>query len=234
MMLRITPRRALPAPLAPASLKPEQRAAVHMIASLLLDYPDDAWYERLVVLRHEVRSLPDRVREPLDTFLTYAEGADAAALRRDYVKTFDLKRKCALYLTYYAAGDTRRRGAALVTFIEAYRAAGWEFDAAELPDYIPAVLEFSAMSGSRIAGDLLAAHREGIEVLRHALESQQSPWADVVRAVTLSLPPIDERTRERYLQLINEGPPAETVGLSFPGGLPPFAAQSTPGLQEVR
>ena len=154
-----------------------------------------------------------------------------------YVTTFDLKRKCSLYLTYYATGDTRKRGTALVTILEAYRAAGWEFDADELPDYLPAVLEFSAMSDSEIAAGLLSSHREGIEVLRAALEAMDSPWAGVVRAVTLSLPPIDEATRERYLALISEGPPTETVGLSFlgipgfpaepgtGGNLPPFSAR---------
>jgi nitrate reductase delta subunit len=62
-----------------------------------------------------------------------------------------------------------------------------------------------------------------VEVLRFALESQESPWAAVVRAVTLSLPPIDERTRERFLRLVNEGPPTETVGID---ALPPFSPAS--------
>ncbi|MFM9701179.1 nitrate reductase molybdenum cofactor assembly chaperone, partial [Streptomyces europaeiscabiei] len=94
-----------------------------------------------------------------------------------------------------------------VTLLEAYRAAGWEFDADDLPDFLPAVLEFSARADSEIALSLLAAHREGIEVLRAALEGMSSPWALVVRTVTQSLPPIDAATRERYLDLINEGPP---------------------------
>ncbi|PYD00070.1 nitrate reductase molybdenum cofactor assembly chaperone, partial [Microbacterium esteraromaticum] len=49
-----------------------------------------------------------------------------------------------------------------------------------------------------------------------ALEGMDSPWADVVRAVTLSLPKVDQRTRERVLALVNEGPPTETVGMSLP------------------
>ena len=85
-----------------------------------------------------------------------ATSAGVTEWQRRYVVTFDLKRKCSLYLSYYATGDTRRRGAALVTFKEAYRAAGWEFDAPELPDYLPAVLEFSAVSDSPIA---VGAHR---------------------------------------------------------------------------
>lgn len=213
---RVTPRRALPDALAPASLTREQRRTVHMLASLLLDYPDAQWFERLPVFEAHAAALPASVGEPLGELLRTARESGASALQKMYVTTFDLKRKCSLYLSYYATGDTRRRGTALVTFLDAYRAAGWEFDAPELPDYLPAVLEFSARSQSDVADAVLAAHREGVEVLRAALEGMDSPWADVVRAVTLSLPKVDQRTRERVLALVNQGPPTETVGLSLP------------------
>lgn len=220
---RVTPRRALPPELAPVRLTTPERSRVHMLASLLLDYPDAAWFQRLPVLRDHLAGLPEAVAAPLAEFIGLAETAGEVEWQRRYVTTFDLKRKCSLYLSYFATGDTRRRGVALVTFLEAYRAAGWAFDADDLPDYLPAVLEFSARADSEIADALIASHREGIEVLRAALESSESPWAQVVRVVTLSLPPIDERTRERFLELINEGPPTETVGLSFLGQLPPFS-----------
>ena len=213
---RVTPRRRLPDALAPAPLTAAQRQTVHMLASLLLDYPDGQWFERLDVFESHTATLPAAVAEPLQRFLLRAREAGASDWQQRYVTTFDLKRKCSLYLSYYATGDTRRRGTALVTFLDAYRAAGWEFDAAELPDYLPAVLEFSARSQSDVADAVLAAHREGIEVLRAALEGMDSPWADVVRAVTLSLPKVDQRTRERVLALVNEGPPTETVGMSLP------------------
>jgi len=217
---RVTPRRKLPPSLDALELTRDQRQRVHMAASVLLDYPDADWFAKLPTVRSLVEPLPDEVRTLLIGFIDVA--AASTGFDRRYVNTFDLKRKCSLYLTYYANGDTRKRGTALVTILEAYRAAGWEFDAQELPDYLPAVLEFSAMSESEIAAALLSSHREGVEVLRAALEGMDSPWADVVRAVTLSLPPIDDATRERYLDLINEGPPTETVGLSFLGNLPPF------------
>ncbi len=213
---RVTPRRALPDALTPASLTAAQRRTVHMLASLLLDYPDARWFERLDVFASNAAALPASVREVLERFIGRAREAGASDLQKMYVTTFDLKRKCSLYLSYYATGDTRRRGTALVTFLDAYRAAGWEFDAPELPDYLPAVLEFSARSQSDVADAVLAAHREGVEVLRAALEGMDSPWADVVRAVTLSLPKVDQRTRERVLALVNQGPPTETVGLSLP------------------
>ncbi len=230
---RVTPRRAMPKELPPLRLSKDERAGIHMLASLLLDYPDAGWFARIDRLRPHIAGLPAPVAELFDAFVTDAEEAGPLEWQRRYVRTFDLKRKCSLYLSYYATGDTRRRGTALVTFLEAYRAAGWEFDADDLPDFLPAVLEFSARSDSEIADALIASHREGIEVLRAALEGMDSPWARVVRAITLSLPPIDARTRERFLDLVNEGPPTETVGLSFLGGLPPFSPQagSTPFVQ---
>ncbi|WP_417561802.1 nitrate reductase molybdenum cofactor assembly chaperone [Microbacterium sp.] len=222
---RATPRRPLPAALAALALTRPQRQRVHMAASILLDYPDAAWFGGLPAVRELVAPLPGELRDPLARFMDGAQASPAHEWERLYVTTFDLKRKCSLYLTYYATGDTRKRGTALVTIQEAYRAAGWEFAAADLPDFIPAVLEFSALSDSEVAAALISSHREGIEVLRAALEGMDSPWADVVRAVTLSLPPIDDATRERYLDLISEGPPTETVGLSFLGNLPPFHAR---------
>ncbi|MDF2561933.1 MAG: narJ [Microbacterium sp.] len=198
---RVTPRRELPTELTSLVLSAEQRAAAHMIASLLLDYPDDAWFARLPLLQERAADLPTPIADALTRFIAAATTAGTTEWQRRYVVTFDLKRKCSLYLSYYATGDTRKRGTALVTFLEAYRAAGWEFDAQELPDYLPAVLEFSALSDSPIAEALIASHREGIEVLRAALEAMDSEWAAVVRAITLSLPPVDARTRERFLAL---------------------------------
>lgn len=235
VLARVTPRRAMPPELPSVRLTHAQRSHAHMLASLLLDYPDARWFSRLPALREHAERLPAAISSPLIAFIDEAESAGDAAWQRRYVTTFDLKRKCSLYLSYYATGDTRRRGVALVTFLEAYRAAGWEFEADDLPDYLPAVLEFSARAESEIADALIASHREGIEVLRAALEGMSSPWALIVQTITQSLPPIDAATRERYLGLINEGPPTETVGLSFLGQLPPFSpvSQQTPAFRSA-
>lgn len=220
---RVVPRGRLPDALVPVRLSRRQRAHTHMIASLLLDYPDEGWFARLGAIEQHLDGLPVEIAVPLREFIAAAIAAGPVEWQRSYVVTFDLKRKCSLYLSYFATGDTRKRGTALVTFIEAYRAAGWELAADELPDYLPAVLEFSARSGDPVAEALLAAHLEGIEVLRAALEGMDSPWAKVVRTVTLSLPAVDRARRERILELVSEGPPTETVGLSFLGNLPPFS-----------
>lgn len=213
----------MPKPSEIEKLTREQRAFAHMAVSVLLDYPGPDFAERMAAVAASVDTLPEPVASQLREFLDHARSVSAADLERHYVATFDLKRKCCLYLSYYQSGDTRRRGHALVAFLDAYRRAGWEFDADELPDYLPAVLEFSARSESSVAAELIGAHRDGLEVLRAALEQQNSPYAALVRAVCRSLPPLDAATRERVLTLVNEGPPTETVGLTFLGELKPFA-----------
>ena len=102
-------------------------------------------------------------------------------LQRDYVETFDVTRRCCLYLTYFAHGDTRKRGLALVQFKQAYREAGVELDAAELPDHLCVVLEFGATVDAETAWRLLNDHRAGIEMLRIALAETGSPWHDALR-----------------------------------------------------
>ena len=213
----------MPRPAESIALSRDQRRIAHMAASLLLEYPGAEFATRMARIASSVAGLPEPIAADFQRFLDHAGAASTTALEQEYVATFDLKRKCCLYLSYYAAGDTRRRGTALVAFLEAYRAAGWEFDADELPDFLPAVLEFSARSDSRVAAELIAAHREGLEVLRAALERIDSPYAAVVSAVCRSLPEIDEATRERYLSLVNDGPPTETVGLTFLGDLAPYS-----------
>lgn len=221
----MSPVKPLPEPVAPIALTDDQRRIAHMAASILLDYPDDQRRAAWPAVADAVPSLPAPIAQRFERFLQVMMDVSADDLQKNYVATFDLKRKCAMYLTYYAAGDTRRRGMALVRFIEAYRAAGWEPSDEELPDFLPEVLEFSAASASPVAVDLLAAHRDGIEVLRAALTGFESPYVHLIEAVAASLPEIDDETRDRYLSLVNDGPPVETVGLTFLGNLKPYSAR---------
>lgn len=209
----------------------EQRQLIHMAASILLDYPVPKRYEHFQLIEDELRGakLPTPVVKEFDRFFGSDEIRTIQDLEKHYVTVFDLKRRATMYLSYYLTGDTRKRGTALVRFTEAYRAGGRELDREELPDYLPVVLEFSATGDAQIAGELLASHREGIELLRTTLESTASPYAGIVSALCMTLPPIDQATKERYLKLITDGPPAEMVGASAMGPLEPFTLGETLG-----
>ena len=182
-------------------------------ASLLLSYPDSQLLDRLPLLRSLAAALPGPVAEPLGRFLDRLAATPPRELEESYVDTFDRRRRCCLYLTYYAYGDTRRRGVALLRIKQAYRAAGLELDAGELPDHLAVVLEFAATGDADAGRQILLEHRAGLEVLRLALADAGSPYVDVVRAVCATLPPLAGDESTAVARLLAEGPPAEEVGL---------------------
>ena len=101
-----------------------QQAVALQCASLLLDYPDAALYDRLPLLRSAADRLPGGAATALLAMVDHLEMTDQHAAERAYVDLFDLRRRCCLFLTYYAYGDTRKRGMALLRFTNAYKAAG--------------------------------------------------------------------------------------------------------------
>jgi nitrate reductase delta subunit len=192
---------------------PASDQAAWQVASLLLAYPDERMRERLPLLRTVTEQLPAELAAPLTRFVDHAETTTTLDLAAHYVETFDHRRRCCLYLTYYAHGDTRKRGLALLAFKNAYRAAGLELEPDELPDHLCVVLEFAATADPEQGRRLLLDHRAGVELLRLALEDAGSPYVDVVRAVTATLPALSGSDREAVLRLAAEGPPVEEVGL---------------------
>ncbi|MBP2333185.1 nitrate reductase molybdenum cofactor assembly chaperone [Corynebacterium freneyi] len=202
-----------------------QRRTVLMAAATLLDYPGGDAESRWDAVAQVLPDLPLEASDPLAGFIAHARAVGKRALEEHYVATFDQKRRCNLYLSYYATGDTRQRGVALLSFREMLAAVGLEQDRDELPDHLCVVCEAAARepgspeTGDAIAADVLATHRDGIEVLRHALADRGSAYSGVIDALVTALPPLDEETRERYLKLVTAGPPAELVGtleLPFP------------------
>lgn len=192
-----------------------QLATAWQVVSLLLEYPTEELLGRRPLLAAAAAGLPGPVREPVSRFLTTLETAPLGQLQRDYVETFDVTRRCCLYLTYFAHGDTRKRGLALVQFKQAYRKAGVEFEAAELPDHLSVVLEFGASYDAETAWRLLNDHRAGIEMLRIALAEKGSPWHDLMLALGATLPELKGEDEDKMLALIAQGPPAEEVGLDL-------------------
>jgi nitrate reductase molybdenum cofactor assembly chaperone NarJ/NarW len=179
------------------------KAVIWQAAAHLLAYPDERFQHRLPLIKEAA--------EPhFATFLTRVAAMDPGDLAAHYVETFDLQRRCCLYLTYYTDGDTRRRGASLAALKQRFRAAGWELMDDELPDFLPVMLEFAALDPS--GETLLQEHRPGLELLLSALTEKDSPYAEVIATVCAALPPPTPAERAAARRLAAAGPPAETVG----------------------
>ncbi|GAA3098520.1 nitrate reductase molybdenum cofactor assembly chaperone [Streptosporangium carneum] len=175
------------------------QAAAHLLA-----YPDEHFWERLPLVRAAAGPC-------FEAFLGHLSRVGRGELAAHYVETFDLRRRCCLYLTYYADGDTRRRGASLARLKVRYRACGWELCGDELPDYLPVMLEFAALEPEGAA--VLRDNRAGLELLRLALRECGSPYGSVVEAVCATLPPVDRAERALVARLAGQGPPSESVGV---------------------
>ena len=187
-------------------------APVFKLASVLLQYPTVELFDGLDALDSFASdTAPKPAREAFGRFLGWLRTTPAGEVAQHYVRTFDLRRRCALYLTYPRYGDTRKRGMAMVVFKTAYREEGFVPSEDELPDYLPMVLDFAALNerGER----LLHGHRTDLELLRRALVKAESPYADVVSAVGHALPKLGKRELALVGTAWESGPPTEEVGL---------------------
>ena len=127
----------------------------YKLASVLLQYPAAALFTGLDELDAAAAGAsPKATREAFRRFLGWLAATPPTEVAQHYVETFDLRRRCALYLTYHRHGDTRTRGTAMLAFTAAYRAAGLRPSTDELPDYLPVVL------GGGLFGLLLLFKRE--------------------------------------------------------------------------
>jgi nitrate reductase molybdenum cofactor assembly chaperone NarJ/NarW len=187
-------------------------AAACKLASVLLQYPTAALFDGLDELdAFAAATSPRPARDAFARFLAWLRATAPADVARHYVQTFDLHRRSALYLTYYRYGDTRKRGLAMVAYKSAYRDAGFVPSDAELPDYLPMVLEFAALTGR--GRRLLRSRRADLELLRRALARAESPYQDVVVAVCAQLPRLGRAELAQVLTAWEAGPPREEVGL---------------------
>jgi nitrate reductase molybdenum cofactor assembly chaperone NarJ/NarW len=202
------------------------QAVVLQAASVCLQYPDETVLPMLPLVRRAVDQLPGGTpRERLTAFLDAAGATPPTRMAEHYVEVFDTRRRCCLYLTWWTDGETRRRGAALAALKARYRTAGVELDTTELPDFLPAVLEFAATADLAAGLQLLQEHRAGLELLRLALLETATLYSGPVEAVCALLPGPSPADVAAAKALARNGPPREQVGLE----LAPFSAVPTGG-----
>jgi nitrate reductase delta subunit len=197
-------------------------------ASLLLGYPDERLPGLLEPVRAALPTLPEALREPLARVVDHLEATPLPDLQVDYVETFDSRRRCNLFLTYFLHGDTRKRGLALLRFKQTYLRSGFVLDVTpaegeELPDHLCVVLEYAATVDQALGWKLMLDHRASLELLRMSLRDTGSAWAGAVEAVCATLPAVRDSDRDLVRRLAAEGPPAEEVGMT-PYGTPAFDA----------
>ncbi len=197
------------------------------LGALLLEYPDEELFAATPVMRAVAEDLPGRAGRDLGGFLERRAQLGRDRAQEEYVATFDFHKRASLHLSYFRDGDRRQRGATLLGLKRRYREAGLELLGGELPDYLPAILEFAALAPGEDADAVLARMRPGIELLRASLHEIDSAYAAVLDAVVSTLAPLSAEELAEARRIAREGPPDEEVGLepfAPPEVMPPTEA----------
>lgn len=184
------------------------------LCSVGLQYPDGALRSAACAITPgEIGPAGERQRRQIGSFLEWLRQTPLPDAQREYVETFDFARQSSLHLTYHVHGDRRQRGLELLRIKQAYSAAGFEVEGAELPDFLPLMLEFAALAPGREGIELLDRHRVSLELVRSTLAQRRSPFAALLECAVAALPGLSRRQLARIRRLAAEGPPSEEVGL---------------------
>ncbi len=192
--------------------------SVFLSLSRVLSYPDEKLLSQAQPIEKLISVLKPEISEEYLEFHNWFVGQPLLELQKNYVEIFDQKRSSCLYLTFYLNGDTRQRGMALWRFAQKYKEFGFELDNGELPDFLPAVLEFGATVDLGSSLKLLQGHQRALLVLLESLKTQESQYVHLLKILMQVLPQLSASELKEAETLINAGPPTELVGLEGYGG----------------
>ena len=156
------------------------------VLARLLSYPGAELHAHLAAMRdvlHSERAIgADRLVE-LDALIDSLIRADAMDSEAAYVELFDRGHSTSLHLFEHVHGDSRDRGPAMIDLAQTYEKAGLYLAPDELPDYLPAVLEFVSTQPPKEARAFLAEMAHIFNTLFGALQQRQSAYASILGAL---------------------------------------------------
>ena len=156
------------------------------VLSALLGYPDARLRQHLLEMRcllEDERALTPTRRTELQALIDALRNADPLQIEADYVELFDRGRATSLHLFEHVHGDSRDRGPAMIDLGQTYEKAGLILAEGELPDYLPAVLEFVSTQPPREACAFLGEMAHILNAIFAALLKRQSAYASVLGAL---------------------------------------------------
>ncbi|MBK8739707.1 MAG: nitrate reductase molybdenum cofactor assembly chaperone [Betaproteobacteria bacterium] len=156
------------------------------VLAALLGYPGAELRRHLGAMRallHEERALGGERLAELDALIDGLQRGDPLETEAAYVQLFDRGRATSLHLFEHVHGDSRDRGPAMIDLAQTYEKSGLYLAPGELPDYLPAVLEFVSTQPPREAREFLGETAHIINAIFNALQQRQSAYASVLGAL---------------------------------------------------
>jgi nitrate reductase delta subunit len=144
----------------------------------LLAYPEDELVKNVSEFR-KLFSGSSEIQELLGEF----ESEPLYVLQERYVELFDRSRALSLHLFEHVHGESRDRGQAMVDLARTYASRGLEVAGGELPDYLPAFLEFISVLDPEEGKNLLQETSEILRSLGDRLAERGSRYSAVFAAL---------------------------------------------------
>lgn len=157
-----------------------------LLLARLLDYPEE---DGLLAHLEEAQEMlqaaqfPEATRQGIASLIGWLACTDPLTIQETYVEMVDRSRRGSLHLFEHVHGESRERGAAMIDLREFYAQRGMELSSSELPDWLPAILEFSSTAPDGKERQFLSelAPVVGRIVAEHS--RQGSLWTPVLDAV---------------------------------------------------
>ena len=139
------------------------------IASYLLEYPNDKWWQNFEEYRQAVNEIETQQTKTILTELfDYIAQLGVKDYESLYVRSFDFSQNTNLYLTTQDRTDFGKQANEMHEYKVLFLENGFDLDR-ELPDYLPAILELSAAVPKEAASKILQLAKPKVELLRDRL-----------------------------------------------------------------
>ncbi|MDD2474521.1 MAG: nitrate reductase molybdenum cofactor assembly chaperone [Dysgonamonadaceae bacterium] len=212
----------------------------YKILSLLLSYPNKELQDFLLEVEQELRDesllQEDRIIE-ITKFCKRFHQLDLTDWQGEYVQLFDYSRSVSLHIFEHIKGDSRDRGQAMVNLMEFYKEKGMHLTAKELPDYIPAFLEFLSTLSINKSADLLGETINIMDKINEALSENNNLYSSLFKAIiSLSAKQPDKTITREMIK--NEKPldldaEYEEEPVTFGGEVPSCSSLGTPACNSM-
>ena len=144
----------------------------------LLSYPEAELIEALPELKKIFSTSPG-----ITGMLCELESEPLHVLQERYVALFDRSRALSLHLFEHVHGESRDRGQAMVDLARTYASRGFGVAGNELPDYVPAFIEFLSVLPTHEARGMIGETADILRALGDRLAQRGSRYAEVFAAL---------------------------------------------------
>ena len=150
------------------------------LLAVLLSYPSAELTAALPEIARrlgEDGSLSRGTQDALAGLLAELRREDLLDLQERYVAQFDTGHSTSLHLFEHVHGDSRDRGQAMVDLMAMYQRAGFSLATNELPDFLPAVLEYLSTRPANEVHEVLDDCAHILRAVGERLLDGGSPYA---------------------------------------------------------